>query len=42
MVFLKSDFSEWIILMFFVNEKDGLVCCCGDFKEIFNFFLEVD
>lgn len=39
---LKSDFSEWTTSMFSVNEKDGSVCCCGDFKETLNPFLEVD
>lgn len=39
---LKSDFSEWATSMFSVNEKDGSVCCCGDFKETLNPVLEVD
>lgn len=39
---LKSDFSEWATPMFSVNEKDGSVCCCGDFKVTLNPVLEVD
>lgn len=42
MVSLKSDFSEWATPMFSVNEKDGSVCCCGDFNVTLNPVLEVD
>lgn len=38
----KCNFREWATPMFSVNEKDGSVCCCGDFKVTLNPVLEVD
>lgn len=38
----KVDMSDWVILIVLVFKKNGKVRICGDFKVIFNFYLNVD